>query len=237
MTKGPDLSDITYQLRRAREYLADIEAEIDDIVESNHDSRADDSDLRGEHPNIVMNYPSAWFEEVEATEQAPQSIRGKVGEFTVSLRAALNYMTILLAKHDSGSDTVNKSVQFPMEDSRDKFTCNRKTRLKGISDEHVSFFEQYQPYNGCDWMKLLHTFSNTNKHLALVVVKTHYIRAYGTAWAEFEGEGIDAGRDVPVEKSTAEVSFPDRTPVIDTLERMHVQVTEAFKAFKALLGG
>jgi hypothetical protein len=233
MVKQVDFSDIIYQLRRAEEHLTDLRAEVDDIVESNHDLRIDDSDRQRDHPNVIVNYPIVMSGEIEATEQAPQSIKGRVGDFAISLRSALNYMTVLLAKHDSMSNMVGKLVQFPMEDRSDTFTNHRKTFLKGISYEYVAFFQRYQPYNGCDWMKRLRDLSNTSKHLNLVVVKTEYIRSHGTAWVEFEAEATNAGDEVDVEEVAAEVSFPDGTPVVDTLENIHVQVAEVFKAFTA----
>jgi hypothetical protein len=231
MIKRLDFSNIEYQLSRAKEHLADIEAEISDIVESNHDIRTEYGEgWDGQWPSVMSG-------EIEFIEEAPRSIRGKIGEFAINLRSALNFMTVLLAKFDSGIETVGDFVQFPIDDIPDLFRRHRKNYLAGIRDEHIAFFERHQPYNRCDRMKRLREVSNTSKHVDLVLVKAEYSRLRGTAWDgeydETQG-GFIEGREVNVEEVTADISFPGRTPVIDELQLMQAQVAQIFEEFKTL---
>jgi hypothetical protein len=233
MIKRLDFSNIEYLLlRRAKEHLADLEAEINDIVETNHDIRTDDGNpWEGQGPDTM-------YGELILTDPAPQPIRGKVGEFAIGLRAALDFMTVMLARFDSGSNEFDHISQFPIDDFPDKFPGHRKSYLKGISDEHIAFFERYQPYKGCNWMKRLRDLSNTGKHIDLVLVRTDYSRLFGTTWengGEYdEAEGSVNGYEVHVEEITAEITFPDGTPVVDALKVIHAQVTQIFQEFKTL---
>jgi hypothetical protein len=231
MIKHLDFLNIEYQLRRAKEHLTDIEAEISDIVESNHDIRTEEG-WDGQWPSVMSG-------EIEFTEEAPLSIRGKVGEFAINVRSALNFMTVRLAAFDSGTEAAGGFIQFPIDDSPDSFARHRKTYLKGVRDEHIAFFQRYQPYNRCDWMKRLRGLSNTSKHVDLVLVRTEYARFCGTVregeYDETKGEFIEStGGEMHVEEVTAEISFPDRTPVIDELQIMQTQVAKLFEEFKTL---
>ena len=89
MIKRLDFSNIEYQLSRAKEHLADIEAEISDIVESDHDIRTDMA-------RFEMANGQCSAGEIDSS-RAPRSIKVKIGEFRSILRSTLNFMTVLLA--------------------------------------------------------------------------------------------------------------------------------------------
>ncbi len=93
-----------------------------------------------------------------------------LGDVLHNIRTALNYLAVTLAQYDSGQKEVGKTVQFPIDNSPKVFAQHRPTYLKGVSDEHVTQIERFQPYMGCDWMGVLRDLSNMDKHKALVVV-------------------------------------------------------------------
>lgn len=88
-----------------------------------------------------------------------------VGEICYNLRSALDYLVYELAFSDSGC--VQDGTQFPIDDTPKKFAGNIPTRLKGLSAAHVAAIERLQPYNGCNWPKVLRTLSNPDKHREL----------------------------------------------------------------------
>jgi hypothetical protein len=88
-----------------------------------------------------------------------------VGEICYNLRSALDYLVYELALSDSG--VVQNGTQFPIDDTPKKFAGHVPTRLIGLSAAHVAAIERLQPYNGCNWPKVLRILSNPDKHRQL----------------------------------------------------------------------
>jgi hypothetical protein len=88
-----------------------------------------------------------------------------LGELIYNLRSALDYLIFELARHDSR--VIQHGTQFPIDDKPKKFAEHIPTRLKGLSGAHIAAIERLQPYNGCNWTKLLRDLSNPDKHREL----------------------------------------------------------------------
>lgn len=84
------------------------------------------------------------------------------GEALYNLRAGLDYLVHSLAWLDSGQ--LQLHTQFPIARTASSFQTQRRERLKGLSDPHISVLEEYQPYHGCEWTALLQELSNPDKH-------------------------------------------------------------------------
>jgi hypothetical protein len=88
-----------------------------------------------------------------------------LGEICYSLRSALDYLVFELARQDSG--VIQDHTQFPIDDEPEQFAKHKCSRLRGLSVTHKAAIERFQPYNGCNWTKVLRDLSNPDKHRAL----------------------------------------------------------------------
>lgn len=88
-----------------------------------------------------------------------------VVEICYNLRAALDYLIFELARLDFGQ--VQNGTQFPIEDRPKNFAGNGHRRLVGLNARHIAAMEPLQPYNGCNWTRLLRDISNPDKHRSL----------------------------------------------------------------------
>jgi len=157
----------------------------------------------------------------------PPIINILIGETIYNLRAALDYLIYDLARLDSGK--VINGTQFPIEDVVKRFKGRRNTFLKGLSDEHVAAVEGLQPCHGCHWTKILRDISNPDKHRHLTFVR-HPINI---SLSEGSTEAIIAGKAVDVKKDIyAQIAFSDGMPVVETLNKLKVEITKTLDAFK-----
>jgi hypothetical protein len=147
------------------------------------------------------------------------------------LRNALNYLTCALAEQDSGS--VASTVQFPLESDPQPFPSDRvrHTFLKGISAEHLAFFERFQPYEAGKPFELLRDLTNAYRHRELIRVEKVFQRPKAVAPPP-ETHGIPGGHTVRVEYFTIAVSLPDGSPIIEALEEIKRRVAQAVKEFR-----
>lgn len=154
-----------------------------------------------------------------------------VGEFASCLRNALNYLTCVLAQQDSGS--VANTVKFPLESSPDGFASDRVRRgyLKGIADEHLAFFEPFQPYNAGKPFELLRDLTNAHRHRELIRVKKVFQRPEGVAPPP-ETQRVAGGHEMRVEYFAVAESLPDGSRIIETLKEIERCVREAITEFR-----
>ena len=159
-------------------------------------------------------------------------IRIVVGEFASCLRNALNYLTCALAEQESGAAAAN-TVQFPLESSPDSLPQDRVRNryLKGIPDEHLAFFDRFQPYKAGKPFELLRELSNAYRHRELINVKKAFQRPKGVTPPP-KTERTVGGHEVRVEYFAVAVSLPDGSPIIDALEEIELRVREAVVEFR-----
>jgi len=220
--------DAELRLARAHKHLTELES----LVES----------LRHTTTKSITFYRDDWTEplhtfhsefetlgEVEAGE-----VQVVIDDVIQNLRTALNYLVTALARFDLSKKNVPRSLQFPIESKKDIFWEKRPRLLHGISAEHVTLIERVQPYNGCHWAHLLGELSNRGKHVELVKL-THDARTLyptpedQTNWDRPNTISVTVDCDVVVE-----VAFEDRSPVVDELGELEMQVANFLAQFKTL---
>ncbi len=160
-------------------------------------------------------------------------VRIRVGECANSLRSAMNYFTCALA--EQSSNRVGKYVQFPIEDYPDVFKSRRHTHLEGISEEYIALFEKFQPYKGCDWMASLRDLSNFHKHRRLIHVKKD-VRQLTWFKPVIQTIGGTPSNAMKMEHNLLfKVTLEDGRPIVQSLEIIHLRVTEMLDELQALL--
>jgi len=213
------LYEIQAKLRRADKHLSELKTEIAFARNFHSDG------------SVIKDYPDGRHQVADLFDDVFPDIRAIIGGFANALRSSLNYFVAQLAKVDSGSPA-NRSVQFPIEDCPKLFKKHRTTYLKGISDEHVTLIERLQPYNGCDWMKTLQLLSNIDKHRGLVAAVPVASSVANNASTPLVSEPRKVKMDIQI---TVDITFSDRTRVIETLEVIQLRVTDALDQFDALM--
>ena len=161
----------------------------------------------------------------------PSIIEILIGEIIYNLRAALDYLVYELAHFDSSS--IVDHTQFLIEDCKKDFRSKRNYRLKGVSTKHRADIELLQPYNGCQWTKLIRDLSDPDKHRRLT---TSYavVRDIQTLHpGSTEPVRPDRKMYVPADFSI-DIHFYDRTQIItiDTLKQLKLYVTDTLNFFK-----
>ena len=229
--------DGAYQrVKRARKHLANLKKRVNALRQVIYDS-------------IVIERKPALFQLPDGRKvkgllgsaratlvKSPYIITILVGETIYNLRAALDYLIYELAKFDSKQ--IVEGTQFPIEDSVQGFnsrtgdlSVKRKgVYLRGISDKHIAIIKGLQPCYGCQWTKVLRGISNPDKHRELTIIR----RGVGLNIVPGgRAEVIIAGKPVEVKDTISiDIAFSDGTPIIETLEQLHSEITKVLDLFK-----
>ena len=163
-----------------------------------------------------------------------------IGEICYNLRSALDYLVFEIFKHDSGK--TQEFTQFPIVDTKDKFRSWAKdARGKGLNSSHVADFKSLQPYNGCNWTKILRDLSNMDKHREFANIRGSFgANAFARGDPRFGRLSSPVRRtphpahgemDVKVDFA-GEILFVDGSPIVETLEIVKLGVAETLEAFK-----
>jgi len=219
------LRGVVARIERAEEHLRELRAFFENLRDEDPDDSIKDQ---------LIARPGTEIIGIELSEPRPSVL---VGETVYNLRAALDYLVYALARLDSKQP--QGGTQFPIEDEPNKFASHRHSYLKGINDAHVERIRNLQPFSGCDWTRRLRDLSNPDKHRHLTrlheagTVYHHRSRipsidTLSNAWeATVRGEKMDW-----YFARTREITFPDRSSVLDTLEDLKSKVTETLKMFE-----
>lgn len=217
---------------RAEQHFSELVGRIEALRQEQYDAIAWELDL--ERPGEVR---------VSRTKYVlvPLLFSILVGEICYNLRAALDYLIFELARLDFGQ--VQNGTQFPIEDRPKNFAGNGHRRLVGLNARHIAAMELLQPYNGCNWTRLLRDISNPDKHRSLSFARGGFeLEAYPAAdrlrFLNLPGKVSSArhpvtGVEMHVQTNlTLEIQFSDGTPVVPTLEKIKTQVAATLEAFK-----
>jgi len=213
------------QINGAREHLHNLKPEIDDFrkVIANKVSlqyKKGIVNIKGKQLNVPIGTATAPF-----NHPTPPRASRLIGEVIQSLRKALDYLVYELARFDSKS--IIEKTQFVIVDSEENFRENKR-HLKGLSGEHIAMFERLQPYNGCNWTKLLRDLSNPDKHKTLTAIR-HFT---GISLNTSNTEAILAGQKMNVDSyATIQITFYNGSPVIESLEQLMLDVTQTLRLF------
>ncbi len=101
--------------------------------------------------------------------------------------------------------------------------------LKGVSDEHVAAIERLQPYNGCEWTRLLRTISKPDKHRHLMLTGSPVVvTPQPTSKEAFRsGDAVSMKPDI-----TVPITFGGGLLVVETFQEIQVHVAKTLAAFK-----
>ncbi len=217
------------RVKRADEHLIDLDSRVDAISKTIGDSI------------VVYSEPKSHYEAGEVLgafkielPEVPHIVKILVGEIIYNLRAALDYLIYELARYDSGS--IQYKTQFSIEDSKDIFWGRHKGNLKGLNGEHIAAIELLQPYNGCDWTKLIRDLSDPDKHRQLTISKTstQYIIHIPVGKPSTEVPPVNSPVNMN-NSATVHVKFSAGSTImdIDTLNELKSQVTKTLDAFNS----
>ena len=150
-----------------------------------------------------------------------------IGEVVQNLRTALEYLIFELARFDS--DGVVDNTQFVITDSEKDFISEKTRRLRGLSADHIADIERLQPYNGCQWTKLIRDISNPAKHRHLTGIKHPTVVSLDSRNTEriLAGETVDVG-----DYASVQIMFINGPPVIDGLEQLISDVAHTLDTFE-----
>ncbi len=217
------------RVKRAEVHLTDLEKEINVLSQEMKESIATDSQPS---PFAV---PKGYSRETIETfmikiPKVPDIVGILVGEIIYNLRSALDYLIYELALLDSG--TVQQRTQFSIEDTKDVFWGRHLFNLKGLNAKHIAVIELLQPYNECNWTKLIRDLSDPDKHRKLTII---------TNIARFNINVIDPSTksdsiNRPINKdnrASVHMKFRAGTSIvdIDTLKKLKIYVTETLDSF------
>lgn len=168
----------------------------------------------------------------------PRSIKVLVGDIVDNLRKALEYLVFQLAKNNKGREVTG--TQFIVVASAKRFDEMKAMKLKGLKDHQIRIIEEYQPYNGGEWLRLLTRMSNQDKHRELhgVFNRDELEIHFDTSNEEEDYEGwkvfrnVDNhGANVCIRSAEAIVRLADGRPAVETLEVMHEGVGQVLSRF------
>ena len=215
------------QVNGAREHLDSLKPEIETFAKE----IAKEVSLKYEKG--VVNIKGRQLEvpigtaSVPINRPAPLRIRRLIGEVIQSLRKALDYLVYELACVDSNS--IVEKTQFVIVDCEKEFRKNL-WHLRGLHGEHRAMFERLQPYNGCQWTKVIQALSNPDKHKTLAAVR-HFT---GISLDASNTEAILAGKNVGVDNyASIQITFYKGSPVIETLEQLVLDVASTLHVFES----
>lgn len=147
-----------------------------------------------------------------------------IGEAIYNLRSALDYLVYELAILDSGS--VQHGTQFPIENSVKGWEKHVDSFLKGLSIEHKTIIESFQPYRSCNWTQQLRDLSNPDKHRSLTILRL----GGGICNTDLFPTRItvNMNRQIPLD-----IAFSDGRSVIKSIEELKSEVALVLEQFKS----
>jgi len=235
---------VDLRLSRACKHLTELESLAKSLCGTTGKPITFYSDDWGDLSEIYMSGNK--FEILGETEIGEVSV--VIDDIVHNLRAALNYLIVLLARVDSLKQLFHRDLQFPIESSPKLFGEHRSSYLDGINSEHAAMIERVQPYNGYNWTKLLQTLSNTGKHLELVrlvhtadALPENKTDSLAKSAIDFVfDEAAEATDESPFPDSvtmnaevSTQVAFMDGSPIIDKIHELKTQISNFIGQFKA----
>lgn len=222
----PPFPDAQLRLERADQHLAELSRRVDDYVER----------WGGESFAVVHGHTvtATWV-------PAPEPSFGVVvGDVVHSLRSALDNLVYRVAWLDSGEP--QERTQFPIADTPEEFARRRNAWLRGVSDAHIAWLEEYQPYAGAGWAAMLRDLSNIDKHRAIVLAAytgNARISVGGTEEHVRELGGVTREHDPGAVYFPAELAvvFEFGLPVVESLREIAGEVRAVVDRFAAEVDG
>lgn len=168
----------------------------------------------------------------------PRDMKILIGDVVGSLRKVLDYLVFELAQYNAGEEV--HRTRFVIAKSANEFHGRKVAELNGLREHQIRIIEEYQPYNGGEWLELLNAMANRDKHRALPAAFNfdHFEIKFR---ADIEGGDYDGwtifenvenrGADVCIRSIEPLVRLPDGRPAAETLEVMHEGVRQVLLRF------
>ena len=228
----PSLRGAKLRSQRAADHIVEIEAVVEQWITDNP------------HP-ITMSAPR---DQVEAgsgikpkidwsqATPIPTTWVGIVaGEVLYNLRAGLDYLVHSLAWLDSRKPQLH--TQFPITHTAASFQKQRRERLKGVGQTHVSLLEEYQPYRGCEWTTLLQELSNPDKHRTLTAVIKEFSGNFTVDRTAVQLDPQDRDRVIiPQNDIGVDLVFWNGKRVVETLKDLAIETANVIVRFQVDFG-
>ncbi len=168
----------------------------------------------------------------------PRDMKILIGDVVGSLQKVLDYLVFELAQYNVGEEV--HGTQFVIARSTKDFNKRKIRGLNGLKEHQIKIIEEYQPYNGGEWLGLLNEMSNRDKHRALHAAFNfdHFEIHFDTdvdaedydAWMLFENVE-NRGVDVCIRSVEPLIRLADGRPAVETLEVMHEGVQQVLLRF------
>jgi hypothetical protein len=156
----PSLNWVGQRFMRAFTRYQELERRISEIATSIREyPRVRVSMADANRPNPPLQIDQLSY----AERQAMLDLGLLASEVLHHMRCAVDYLVYNLAWLDSGQR--QEHTQFPVcSKAADFNSAGTQKRMKGLTDEHKSWIEAVQPFNGESWAQLLASLSNIDKH-------------------------------------------------------------------------
>jgi hypothetical protein len=160
-----------------------------------------------------------------------------ISEIVQHLAIALNYLVAALA--ESRGRPVNENLQFPICDMPKQFRRRIPSELKGLSEKQITLIEKFQPYNDNRWLGLIRDLSNPDKHRHPIKISAGASHISIRALSHTETK-TPLGKSLFV-PDTVQMNYnfglpivftKDHAPVIETLQVLHLKVSDLLDAFR-----
>ena len=170
-------------------------------------------------------------------------ISPEIGAIATESRAVLDQLLYAAIVSRLGRDPTNRP-QFPICKKLEHFQLRIKPDLEGLQIDDITFIQQWQPYNGHDWLRLLKDMADSHKHRKNVFLRApdgvtlHGSAVYSNTSTEdffvLPTSGVRVPKSVQVNaRFKGKITLEDGRPVIETLEIIHAEIASLLDLFKA----
>jgi hypothetical protein len=156
------LRHVQLKVERAEQHIAALSLELDAFLQS--------GPYRVEATHDAKTRKLVYF--VAAAEPVPDSVALIAGDAIQNLMSALDHLAYQIVCSDTrGKPPDLSGIYFPIADDAAKYEANKRTQLKGASQETFQRIDAVKPYRGGkDPLWALKRLNNIEKHRLLLAV-------------------------------------------------------------------
>jgi hypothetical protein len=217
------------RVSRAREHLEDLKPQVNALRQATHNRVS-----LNRKPGVFTlpdgrRVPAVRGSVSTLIIPAPLRVSTLISEVAQNLRIPLDYLAYELACFDA--KRIVDHTQFPVADSEERFKdlLARYNLRDTLTTDHIAAIERLQPLRGCHWIARLGELCNPDKHRHLTGVISPIVITLlpGSTEAILAGKPMHMKHDIAVQ-----IAFSDGTPVVESLEQFHSQVSQVLRDFE-----